>query len=122
MRVNIKATNTTLTEAIKSYIEKKLDVLTKFFKEEDVLVNIEVGKISQHHKSGDIFKAEIRINANGEEYYATSETEDLYASVDKVKDEIVHELTSKRKKTLRLFRKGSAKIKNMLKGITSWKK
>ena len=54
---------------------------------------------------------------DGGEYYASAETEDLYASIDKVKDEIVRELTSKRKKALRLFRKGGAKIKNMLKGF-----
>jgi putative sigma-54 modulation protein len=118
MKINIKATNTTLTPAISEYIEKKLDTLNKFFREEDCLVNVEVGKTTQHHKSGDIFKAEVRVNSNGEEYYANVETEDLYAAIDKVKDEITRELTSKRKKTLRLFRKGSAKVKNILKGFT----
>jgi len=117
MNINIKATNTTLTPAISEYIEKKLDTLNKFFKAEDALINVEVGKTTHHHKSGDIFKAEIRINASGEEYYANVETEDLYAAIDGVKDEIIRELTSKRKKTLRLFRKGGAKIKNLLRGF-----
>ena len=123
MNINTKATNLSITPAIGEYVEKKVEMLEKFFRGvEGVLVNVEVARTTRHHKSGDIFKAEIHINANGEEYYATAETEDLYASIDKVKDEIIHELTSKRKKTLRLFRKGGTKIKNMLKGIRMWKR
>lgn len=92
-------------------------MLEKFFHEEEVLVNVEVGRTTKHHKSGDIFRAEIHITASGEEYYSAAEKDDLYAAIDEVKDEIVHELTSKRKRALRLFRRGGAKIKNLLKGI-----
>jgi putative sigma-54 modulation protein len=117
MKINIKATGITLTPSISEYIEKKMDMFEKFFAGAEVLINIEVGRTTKHHKSGDIFRAEIKITANGEEYYAVSETEDLYAAIDEVKDEIFHSLTSRRKKAYRLFRKGGAKIKNLLKGI-----
>ncbi len=93
-------------------------MLEKFFREiEGVLVSVEVGKTTKHHKSGDVFRAEIRINAGGEEYYAVTETEDLYAAIDEAKDDIVRELTSSRKKALRLFRKGGQRIKNLLRGM-----
>lgn len=122
MKINKKATNFSLTPAIDDYVEKKLETLEKFFKDvSGVLVNVEVGKTSSHHKSGDIFKAEIHLMANGEEYYASAETEDLYASIDEVKDGIVRELTSRRKKAVRLLRKGGAKIKNMLRGAVEIK-
>ena len=117
MRINIKATNITTTPAISEYIDKKVNMLEKFLANQDVLVNVEVGKTTRHHKSGDVFRAEIQIIADGKDYYAVSETDDLYAAIDKVKDEIVHELTSKRKKALHLLRRGGAKIKNLLKGI-----
>lgn len=102
-------------------------MLEKFFGEEETLVNVEVGRTTRHHKSGDIFRAEIRINFGGQEYYSVSETEDLYAAIDEVKDEIVQELTKKRKKYLHLFKRGGAQIKNLLKGIVdigdkSWKR
>jgi len=128
MKINIKATNTTLTPAISDYIEKKMGMLDKFFVgSEDALINIEVGKTTRHHKSGEIFKAEIHINSRGEDYYAVAEMDDLYAAIDGVKDLIQHELTSKRKRAARLFRKGGAKIKNLLKGAydvggASWKR
>ncbi|MFA6269952.1 MAG: ribosome-associated translation inhibitor RaiA [Candidatus Paceibacterota bacterium] len=118
MKINTKATAITLTPSISEYIGKKINMLDKFFKEQDeVLVNIEVGKISKHHKSGEIFRAEIQVVSGGQTYYAESETEDLYASIDEVKDLIVYELTSSRKKALRLFRRGGAKIKELLKGL-----
>ncbi len=117
MKINTKTTNIEMTPAIADYINKKLGMLEKFFRGmSEVLVNVEVGKTTRHHKSGDFFKAEIHINSNGEEYYANAETEDLYASIDKVKDEIVRELTSSRKKAKRLLRKGGVLIKKLLKG------
>ena len=128
MKINTKATGISLTPSISRYIEKKISMFEKFFRgAEEILVNVEVGKTTKHHKSGDIFRAEIRLNASGKEYYAVAEAEDLYAAIDEVKDEIVHGLTSKRKKTLRLFRKGGSQIKNLLKGIInigdkSWKR
>jgi putative sigma-54 modulation protein len=119
MKINTKATGISLTPSISEYIEKKLNVLEKFFREEDVLANVEVGRTTRHHKSGDIFRAEIHIIAGGQNYYSVAEEDDLYAAIDEVKDEIVHEMTSKRKKAARLLRRGGAQIKNLLKGIKS---
>lgn len=117
MKINTKATNISLTPSISEYINKKVEMLTKFFREtEEVLVNVEVGKISRHHKSGDVFRAEIQIKKDGENYYATAETSDLYAAIDEVKDNIAHELSSNKRKSLHLLRRGGAKIKNLLRG------
>jgi putative sigma-54 modulation protein len=120
MKINKKATGISLTPSITDYINKKVGMLDKFFEGKEVLVNVEVGRTTKHHKSGDIFRAEIHINLDSQEYYAVSETEDLYASIDEVKDEIVHELTKKRRKSLHLFRRGGAQIKNLIKGIYFW--
>lgn len=117
IKINTKATNLEITPAIADYAEKKIQMLEKFFRGVDeVLISVEIGKTTRHHKSGEFFKAEIHLTSNGEEYYAVAETEDLYASIDKVKDDIVRELTSKRKKALRLVRKGGILIKKLLKG------
>jgi len=117
MKINIKATGISLTPSISEYVEKKVSMLGKFFSGKDeVLVNVEVGRTTKHHKSGDIFRAEIHIIIGGQEYYSVSETEDLYAAIDEVKDEISNKLSSKRKKTIDLFRRGGAKIKSLLKG------
>jgi putative sigma-54 modulation protein len=119
MKINTKATGITITPSISEYIEKKIGMLEKFFKkEEEVLVNVEVGRTTRHHKSGDIFRAEIQIVFGGKNYYAAAETPDLYASIDEVKDEISYKLSGEKKKSLHLFRRGGAKIKNLLKSIS----
>lgn len=118
MKINIKATNITLTDSISEYTTKKVNMLDKFFGEdEEVMANVEVGKSTRHHKSGDIFRAEIHIITHGRDYYAAAETADLYASIDKVKDNLADELSSNKKKTTRLFRKGALQMKMFLKGI-----
>ncbi len=128
MKINTKATNISLTPAISDYVEKKISLLEKFFKNPgEVLINVEVGKTTKHHKSGNVFLAEIHIVADGEEYYATTETEDLYAAIDLVKDDIAREMTSRRKKAIRMLRRGGAHLKNILRGIVdirdrSWKR
>lgn len=118
MRVQIKATNIALTDSVRDYVDKRLGSLEKFFVDNpDTLVNVEVGKESLHHKAGAVYMAEVHIILAGEEYYAKSEGEDLNSAIDDVKDEITHELVSKRKKARVLLRKGGAKIKNILKRL-----
>lgn len=95
--MNIEITTTRkmeLTPAIRSYIEKKLSAFEKFIdsKKGKTTVYVEVGKISNHHKKGDIFKAEINMTYSRKSLYAVSEQADIYAAVDDVKDEILSEI------------------------------
>ncbi len=124
MQITIKATNIELTEAIRDYVNKKFNLVSKFVRKSDesVLCRVEVGKITQHHKKGEVFRAEGRLHVDGKELYATSEKEDLYAAIDDVKDELVRVLTSTKEKKMDMIRKGGARIKNMLKGLYDWRK
>lgn len=119
VRAQIKATEMALTPAIKDYAEKRVLALDKFFKGSgEVLAQIEVGKTTRHHKSGNVFRAEISIRAEGQNYYTVSEKDDLYAAIDEVKDEMAREIISSKSKKETLFRRGGAKIKAMLKRLT----
>jgi ribosomal subunit interface protein len=109
-----------LSESIQDYVEKRISALSKYFPE-DVLASVEVGRTTKHHKSGDIFRAEVFIRGSGKEYYAVSEKEDLYAAIDDVKDEIRREVTSWKNKTRTIIRRGGARVKNLIKRLT-WRK
>lgn len=119
MKINIKATNTTLTPAITEYVNKKIDALQKFTGQNDdsLMADVEVGVTTHHHNSGNIFRAEVNLFAKGKQFRATCEDADLYAAIDKVKDELAEELRSHRKKEVGMFRRGGAAIKNLLKGF-----
>jgi putative sigma-54 modulation protein len=116
MNINIKSTNITLTPAIKDYAEKKILSLEKFIhdKPENVRVEIEVGKTSNHHKSGDIFRSEAHISFKGQEFYVLSEKDDLYASIDEMKAKAEREITTIKDKKLTLIKRGAAQIKKIL--------
>lgn len=118
LKHHIKSTNLEMTEAISDYLAKRLDTLDKFIdKEIEALAKVEVGKTSHHHHKGDIFRAEVNLNIGGKNFRAVAETSDLYAAIDKMRDEIVAEVTKSKRKSLHLLRRGHQKIKNMIKGI-----
>lgn len=123
LNINVKATNISLTPAISQYIDEKIASIEKFIDMEDpgsVKVNIEVGKTTRHHQSGDIFNAELNLTLSGKHFRAVSEQGTLYAALDDVKDEMVREVTSYRGKQRTLFRRGAARVKNIIRGIP-WK-
>ncbi len=118
ININIKSTNIALTPAIEEYINKKILGIEKFVSDsEEALASVEVGKTTKHHKQGDVFRAEIHMKVPGNEFYVTVEKDDLYAAIDEVKDELVRDMTSRRKRALRLLRKGGQKIKEFIKGF-----
>ena len=118
MNTNIKATNMELTEAINDYVNKRLSGISKFIKGGNFSANVEVGKTTNHHKQGDVFRAEFNIEISGEKFYTFSEKEDLYVAIDDAKEEIVRQITSKKDKKQTLYKRGAASVKKMLKGIS----
>ena len=86
------------------------------------MAQIEIGRSTQHHKKGDVFRAEIRITGAGLNLYATSEQSDLYAAIDLVKDNLKETLLQYKGKRETLTRRGAKAIKNMIKGFNIFKK
>lgn len=117
MNTNIRAAGIELTPAISAYLEKLTSAIAKYLSGENILVQIEVGKTSNRHKHGEIFRAEVRISGDGNDFYAAAEKEDLYAAIDVVKDEIIAEI--KRKKNRKIFdmRRGQKIMKNVMRNL-----
>lgn len=120
MKINIKATSIELTPAISEYVEKKISSVEKYINKEgaELLAQVEVGRITEHHKSGNVFRAEVHITGPGVDIYAASEQPDLYAAVDIVKDEVVHNAVQSKGKRLALARRGAEMVKNIIKGLS----
>jgi putative sigma-54 modulation protein len=119
MRINEKGTNMQITDEVKDYLYKKLDHIEKFLNpaDESVLCQVELGKISRHHNKGDVYRTEINLHTAGRNFRAVSEMDDLFASIDIAKDEMVREIQSNKDKKVSLLRRGGARIKNLVKGI-----
>lgn len=122
IQTEIKATDLELTPAIKSYLEAKILMINKFVDSSTggVLADVELAKTTgQHHLQGEIFKAEINLQINGNFYRASSTQEDLYAAIDEMKDEIIRQITKDKNKKQTLFKKGARRLKGLLRG---WKR
>jgi len=118
MNINIKTTNISLTEAISDYTNKRLQTIVEFFKDDTAAqCDLELAKTTNHHKNGDIFRAEIHIVSKDKDLYASAEEEDLYKAIDMVRDEMLREVKTAKEKKQSLIRKGGAKIKELLKGF-----
>ena len=119
MNIKTRAINFDLTDAINDYINKKLTPLEKFTGgSSEVLCEVEIGRTTNHHNSGEIFKAEVNMFVSGSsQIYAVSEQADLYSAIDLVKDDVERQLVSEKSKKETLFRRGAGKIKNLLKSL-----
>jgi putative sigma-54 modulation protein len=114
MNIRIKGNGLEVTEAIRSYIEKKFAFLTKFI-QGDFVCDVEVSKTNEKTENDNVFRVEINIRSK--DIFVVSEKPDLYEAVDDVKDEVERVLVSKKEKRITLFRRGALRVKNILKGL-----
>ena len=123
IKKTIKATSLTLTPAIEASIDKVLQAIDKYVDPDDTsaMAQIEVARTTNHHRSGDIFRAEINFHSRLGDFRAENEKEDLYAALVAVKDELVETLRSRKAKKIDFVRRSGLAVKNMLRGLP-WRK
>lgn len=115
MNIKITTNHIDIGPEIEEYVSKKLSSLGKFLDHDGALCEVELGKTTMHHKSGEIYRAEVNISYKGKQFYVVSEKDDLYAAIDEMRDEAERVVVSRKKKYIRLFRRGASKIKNLIK-------
>ena len=106
--MNIKITGKDLkaTEAIKEYVEKKLERIEKYFDEDfDVNVTIRTEKNMQI--------AEMHVITSANTYRAVTEHRDLYASIDKDIDILEGQIRKAKTKRERMNKEDSIRMKEM---------
>jgi ribosomal subunit interface protein len=101
MTLNIKATHTTLTDAIRQTIEEKLSVIEPLLRTEDV-IRVEIEE-DVKHKSGRFSRVEIHISPSG--HYAEANGNDFYEAVDLAIPKIKEQITRQKDKRISLRRK-----------------
>ena len=122
MKINIKATGMELTPAISEYVEKKVGMLEKYVRNSGVIAHVEVGRSTQHHKTGNVFRAEVHLVGAGFDLYAAAEHSDLYAAIDLVKDDIARTAVGEKGRRETLTRRGARLVKDALRGMNIFKR
>ena len=102
MEVKIIGKELKVTDAIKDYIERKLDRIDKYFENATAEVTLRTEKNAQI--------AEIMVNANGSVYRAVTEDRDLYASIDKDIDILEGQIRKAKTKKERMLKDSTLKV------------
>lgn len=126
MKINILAKNMELTKAINDYVVERMntldELLSKMELRDEVFANFEVSKSTNHHKAGEVFHSDCLMKINGEEFYASSDKEDLYQAIDEVKDRLQSDISKNKSKKITLFHRGARKLKKLMRSARNWKK
>lgn len=116
MNISIKCTNIELTDAIRDYTERRLESIEKFVGGSGQVM-VELEKTTNHHKQGEIFRAEANVvTSTGAQYRAVSEKADLYQAVDDVKGILSRELSAGKGKQRVLWKRGAQTLKSLMHG------
>ena len=104
MRIDVKATKLELSEEIKVYIQKKMDMMERYLGKIQVLnCHVEVGLAVGGQQSGQIYRAEVNLDLPGELLRVERTATDIFKAIDKVKDHLVDQI--KRYKEKKIDRK-----------------
>jgi len=91
MQINVSGHHVEVTDALRSYVETKLDRLSRHFdhiNHMDVILSVE--KLRQ--------KAESTVRLAGGEIFADAESDDLYAAIDMLADKLDRQLIKQKEK------------------------
>ncbi len=104
MKIDISTKNMTLDEPLRVFIEEKIGGLDHLIGNDKSQVKVEIGKPSEHHRSGPIFRAEANLMMGGVLLRATCEHEDLRNAIVDVKDELQAQIRKFKEKRIDLSR------------------
>ena len=106
-----------ITSEISDYLHKRLSSIEKFLptNEGSFIVDVELGRTTNHHNTGDVFRAEINLFIGGKTFRAVSEQIDLHSAIDDMKDEVTRELSSFKEKRISIVRRAGQKFKGLFK-------
>jgi len=104
MKIDIVTKNISLDEPLENFVREKIGGLDKLIGNDKSEARVEIGKPSQHHKSGRIFRAEANIRMGGVLLRASCEHEDLRNAIVDVKDELQEQIRKFKEKRTDLAR------------------
>lgn len=88
--LSFKGTKIELTDTIKDYVMDKLGTIASLTKDFDPVaeVRVEVGKTTNHHKKGEIYRCEFHMHVPNKVLRAEETAEDLYEAIDLCRDDL----------------------------------
>ena len=116
MKFRLKATDCTLDDALRVYVDQKIVAVARKFLSgggllDSAIVDIEIGRFTKHHRKGTIWRAEANLSLPGAFLRAESSAEDVRSAIDLLKEELEVELRKYKTKKIEKIRRGGRKAK-----------
>lgn len=93
MTLQITGSHLELTDAIRAHAEEKFGGLEKY-SDAITQIRVDIGKTTNHHHKGDVFRAEVNVDVPGKVLRAETTSDDLYKAINEAKDIIKQELVN----------------------------
>lgn len=117
LKINMKGVNYDLDNEIKSFIQNKIKHCEKFLpvsKDEEVMIDVLVGKTTEHHNQGEVYKAEIMVKYKSEIKHYEHVSDNLKTAIEKACDEVARQIKKTKERKTDLVRRGASKVKSWL--------
>lgn len=121
MEIQFKGTNYDLPANVSRFAQKRIAALKKYIGklDETAKAYVELGKETEAHASGRIWRAEINFDLDGARFRAVALEESIEVAISKAVGELGAELRNANKRKQDLARRGGATIKSFLRGFGS---
>jgi ribosomal subunit interface protein len=125
MNIKIRTKNISLNESLDAWVREKVNELKKFlgkFKNENevesgrdkIKIEVEIGKISKHHKKGEVFRAELQLFLPRKKLRAVVKNIDLRTAIIEARDQLGREIKRYKGKRLDRARKWARRVKERI--------
>jgi len=116
MNITIKASKYELTPETEALIEEKLVAPIRLFGEkgDSALLEVEVEEAPAEGRSSEPCRLSARLSIDGKVFYAVAVKPTPETAADRVRNELEAEIRKSRGRSQKLFKRGGAAIKRML--------
>lgn len=104
MQIIISGKGVDLTDAIEDYVNRKMSGMDKFLPS-IMRISVVVGVETKHHQKGDIFYAECKLEAPGNDLFAKKTATTAYEAIDLLKNKVEGELKKNKLKNRSVAKK-----------------
>lgn len=116
--VNIKVTGAVvLTQELRAFVDEKLEHVAKLIDANDTTARADVELASIPGGRSASYRAEFNISFNGGFIRAEAKRETLHTAIDEAVEDARREVKKARTKQRDLIRRGSAKVKDLFRGL-----
>ena len=109
------------TEEVMEKMKRKLNGMKKYLGKKDELVQVyvELGKSTEAHQSGNVWRTQINLDFKGQRYHVDTTAEHLQAAIDFAVRDLESEIRKATQKGKSMLRRGGGALKSFMRGFSS---